>query len=255
MTNRSTATPAITIPRGALMTSTVDQADAVVADTQSTVSTASATRRPVKPQLRGWLHAAVTPLAVAAGIVLIAHASTRAERIGDVIYLVAAVLLFGTSALFHRYNWGSFGHGLLRRLDHSNIYIFIAASYTPYALTLLSGASRDWLLTLIWGAAVIGLLFRTFWLSAPRWLYTLMYVLMAASAAGWLPSFLADTGPGIFTLILGSGVLYAIGAVVYAFKWPNPAPRWFGFHEVFHACTVAAFAIQYVALSVLARTP
>ncbi|MBO0811769.1 MAG: hemolysin III family protein [Microlunatus sp.] len=225
------------------MTSTVDQAVAAAA------RPAVAPR--LRPYLRGWLHAAVTPPAGAAGIVMITRASTAAGRTGDVIFVAAAMLLFGTSALFHRYHWGPIGHGLLRRLDHSNIYLFIAASYTPYALCLLSGASRAWLLTLIWSAAVVGLLFRTVWLSAPRPLYTVMYVVMAGSAAGWLPEFLAGTGPGIFTLILGSGILYAVGAAVYAFKWPDPSPRWFGFHEVFHACTIAAFAVQCLAMSLV----
>lgn len=207
-----------------------------------------------KPRLRGWLHAVATPVALAAGLLVTAHAGSAAGRTGGVIFLVASVLLFGTSALFHRYNWGAAGYSLLRRIDHSNIYLFIAASYTPYALCLLTGASRGWLLTLIWSAAVAGLLFRTLWLSAPRWLYTLMYVLMAASAAGWLPQFLAQTDAGIFTLILGSGIVYAIGAVVYAFRWPDPSPRWFGYHEVFHACTVAAFGVQLIAISVVTAT-
>lgn len=239
------------------MTSNVDrpQADTVAAtapyDLGVPATGAVAAARLVKPRLRGWLHALVTPLVLVAGIVLVGHAPTAAGRAGGLIFLTAAVLLFGISALFHRYDWGTFGFGLLRRLDHSNIYIFIAASYTPYALCLLSGASRDWLLTLVWSAALLGLLFRTFWMSAPRWLYTLMYVVMGCSAAGWLPEFLADTGPGIFALMIGGGILYVIGAVVYAFRRPDPWPHWFGYHEVFHSCTIAAFALHYSAISIV----
>ncbi|GAB3923285.1 DNA-binding protein [Microlunatus endophyticus] len=208
--------------------------------------------RLVKPRMRGWLHAGVTPAACVAGLILVTHTTSSAARAGSLIFLASAVLLFGTSAVFHCRNWNPPSYRLLRRIDHSNIYLFIAASYTPYALCLLSGASRGWLLTLVWTAAVAGLLFRTLWLSAPRWLYTLMYGVMGLSAAAWLPQFLPDVGPGIFAMMLGSGFVYSVGAVVYAVRWPNPAPRWFGYHEVFHACTVAAFALQYVALSAVA---
>lgn len=238
------------------MTSTVDQprADVVTSSLHGlpgTTADPTAAVRPAKPRLRGWLHAAFTPLAGVAGIALVRHAPTDAGRVGGTIFLIAAVLLFGTSALFHRYNWGTFGFGFLRRLDHSNIYLFIAASYTPYALCLLSDASRGWMLTLIWSAAIVGLLFRTCWLSAPRWLYTLMYVVMACSAAGWLPEFLSHAGPATFGLILAGGLLYAAGAFVYAFRWPDPSPRWFGFHEVFHSCTIVAFVVQYFAVSMV----
>jgi hemolysin III len=212
---------------------------------------AEAAVRMVKPRLRGWLHAAITPLACAAGIVLICLAPTTYGKVGGAVFLAAALMLFGTSALFHRFNWGVTGIGILRRLDHSNIYLFIAASYTPFALCLLSGHSQALLLTLIWGAAVLGLLFRTFWLSAPRWLYTALYVVVGCSPIGWMPQFAAHGGPAAFTLILIGGGLYVVGALVYAFKWPDPSPRWFGFHEVFHSCTIGAFVSHYIAISLV----
>ncbi|SDS22757.1 PAQR family membrane homeostasis protein TrhA [Microlunatus soli] len=207
--------------------------------------------RLVKPRLRGWLHAAITPLACAAGIVLICLAPTAAGKVGGAVFLAAALLLFGTSALFHRFNWGVTGVGILRRLDHSNIYLFIAASYTPFALGLLEGRSQTLLLVLIWGAAVLGLFFRTFWLSAPRWLYTLLYVVVGLSPAGWMPQFAAHGGPAVFTLILVGGGLYVAGAIIYATKRPDPSPRWFGFHEVFHSCTIGAFVSHYIAISMV----
>jgi len=209
----------------------------------------------LKPRLRGWLHVAATPVALAAGLLVAGHVTSAAGRTGALIFLVSSVLLFGISGLFHRFNWSVATYRLLRRIDHSNIYLFIAASYTPYALCLLSGASRASLLALVWTTAVAGLLFRTLWLSAPRRLYTLMYVLMAGSAAGWLPQFLHQTNIGIFSLMLGSGVAYVIGAVVYAFRWPDPSPRWFGYHEVFHSCTVAAFVLQLIAMSLVITAP
>lgn len=205
----------------------------------------------VKPKLRGWLHAAVTPLGCAAGIVLVCLAPTAAGKVGGAVYLAATLLLFGTSALFHRFDWGATTRGVLRRLDHANIYIFIAASYTPFALLLLERQSTIWLLSLIWGAALLGLLFRTFWLSAPRWLYTTLYVITGISPVGWMPAFLQGSGPAVFTLILAGGACYILGAVIYGLKRPDPWPRWFGFHELFHSCTIAAFVSHYIAISMV----
>jgi hemolysin III len=126
----------------------------------------------VKPRLRGWLHAAMAPIALAAGIVLVCLAATPAAIVGAAVFLAASVLLFGTSGIYHRGTWEPRVHTVLRRMDHSNIYVFIAATYTPLALILLDGSARVILLTVIWAAALGGLFFRLFWLSAPRWLYT-----------------------------------------------------------------------------------
>jgi hemolysin III len=209
----------------------------------------------VKPHLRGWLHAAMTPLAAAAGIVLICLAPTASGKAGGAIYLAASLLLFGTSAIYHRGSpWGPRGEAVLRRMDHANIYVFIAATYTPLALQLLTGTSRVLLLTVVWTAALAGLLFRLFWLSAPRWLYTALYLLMGWAAVGWLGQFYAAGGAVVLVLILLGGLLYTGGAVVYALKRPNPWPTWFGFHEIFHACTILAFICHYIAISIVTYT-
>jgi hemolysin III len=205
----------------------------------------------VKPKLRGWLHAGATPVALAAGIVLISLAPTDLGKLGGAVFLAASVLLYGTSGIYHRRSWGSRGEAVLRRMDHANIYVFIAATYTPFALMMLDGSSRTALLTLIWGAAVLGLLFRLFWLSAPRWLYTLLYLAMGWAAVGWFGQFYTAGGPAVLALILVGGAFYTFGAVVYGLKRPNPSPRWFGFHEIFHACTLAAFVAHYVAISLV----
>jgi hemolysin III len=205
----------------------------------------------VKPRLRGWLHAAATPLALAAGVVLIALAPTELGKLGGAVFLAASVLLYGTSGLYHRGSWGRRGEAVLRRLDHANIYVFIAATYTPFGLMMLHGTSRASLLILIWTAAVAGLLFRLFWLGAPRWLYTVLYLAMGWAAVGWFGQFYTSGGPLVFTLILLGGLFYTFGAIVYARKRPNPSPRWFGFHEIFHACTLAAFAAHYTAISLV----
>lgn len=207
--------------------------------------------RQLKPKLRGWLHAGVTPLAVAAGIVLLVLAPTGLGQVGAAIFLAASVLLFGTSGVYHRFSWGTRGEAILRRMDHANIFVFIAASYTPMALMMLTGSSRTLLLSLVWGAAVLGLLFRLFWLQAPRALYTVLYLLVGWASVGWLQAFYVSGGPAVLTLILVGGLFYTFGATVYGLKRPNPSPRWFGFHEIFHACTIVAFACHYVAISLV----
>ena len=202
----------------------------------------------VKPKLRGWLHAGAAPLALAAGIVLVSLAPTAVGRLGGAVFLAASVLLFGTSGVYHRGTWRQPWEGVLRRLDHANIYVFIAASYTPLGLLLLTGSSRVVLLSMIWAAALGGMIFRLCWLSAPRWLYTALYLVMGWAAVAWLGAFLAAGGPLVLALILAGGAFYTAGAVVYGRRRPNPSPAWFGFHEIFHACTIAGFACHYAAI-------
>jgi len=202
----------------------------------------------VKPRLRGWLHAGMAPLALTAGIVLISLAATPAGVVGGAIFLTASVLLFGTSGVYHRGTWGALGQAILRRMDHSNIYVFIAATYTPLALILLDGASRVTLLVLIWSAALGGLFFRVLWLSAPRWLYTVLYIVMGWAALGWLGAFYHAAGLPVVILIVAGGICYTLGAIVYARKRPDPSPAWFGYHEIFHVGTIAGFVCHYVAI-------
>lgn len=207
------------------------------------------TVRPLKPKLRGWLHAGWTPLALIGGLILVIGAPTSNGRIGGAVFLAGSLLLFGTSAIYHRFGWGDRATAVLRRMDHSNIFVFIAATYTPLALLLLQGRSRVLLLTLVWVAGVLGLLFRVLWLSAPRWLYTVLYLVMGWAAVGWLNQFLANGGPLIFSLIVAGGLCYSLGAVVYGRKRPDPSPRWFGFHEIFHSFTILGSGCHYAAIA------
>ena len=154
-----------------------------------------------------------------------ALAATPAGVIGGAVFLTASVLLFGTSGVYHRGTWGTRGDAILRRMDHSNIYVFIAATYTPLALILLDGTSRVILLTLIWSAALGGLFFRLFWLSAPRWLYTALYLVMGWAALGWLGAFYRAAGSTVVILIMAGGVCYTFGAVVYGRKRPESLPH------------------------------
>ena len=202
----------------------------------------------VKPKLRGWLHAAITPLALAAGIVLIVLSPTLSTRVGSAIFAGSALLLFAVSAIYHRGTWSPRTHAVLRRIDHSNIFLLIAGSYTPFTLILLDGQERTVLLVIVWTGAILGVLFRIFWMHAPRWIYTPIYV-----ALGWVAIFYAGDfsagGAAVITLIAVGGGLYTLGGVVYGFKKPDPFPTWFGFHEVFHTLTIAAFVCHYVAAS------
>lgn len=208
----------------------------------------------VRPRLRGWLHAGLFPLVVIAGLVLVAATPTARGRTGVAIFVGTACLLFGTSALYHRGRWTPGVHTILRRLDHANIFLIIAGTYTAFALTLLPQAQATVLLWTMWIGAAAGVIFKVVWVGAPRWLSTPLYV-----ALGWVALFyiqpLYHFGGGlVIGLIAAGGVLYTLGALVYGFKRPDPSPRWFGFHEIFHAFTVAAFVAHFAAASIAVAT-
>ncbi|GAA2129117.1 hemolysin III family protein [Nocardioides bigeumensis] len=210
----------------------------------------------VKPRLRGWLHLAIVPLTLAAGIVLISLSPTTATRVASAVFTASALLLFGVSAIYHRGTWSPRLHHFWKRFDHANIFVLIAGSYTPFSLILLDGTERVVMLSAVWTAAVLGVLFRVFWVDAPRWLYLPIYIGMGWAAVFFLPGFIdgaagLGVGVGVATLVLvaSGGVLYTLGGVVYGFKRPDPWPQWFGFHEVFHSFTILAFMTHYVGVS------
>jgi hemolysin III len=203
----------------------------------------------VKPKLRGWLHAAISPLALAAGIVLVALSPTLATKVGSGMFAGTALLLFTVSGIYHRGNWSRRTWEVLRRFDHANIFLLIAGSYTPFAITLLDGSAQVGLLVLVWGGAILGVAFRILWIDAPRWLYVPIYF-----ALGWAAIFYADDfsagSNSVIVLVAVGGGLYTLGGLVYGLKRPNPFPTWFGFHEIFHTLTIAAFVCHYVAASI-----
>lgn len=188
------------------------------------------------------------PVSVVAGIVLVTTATTQEGRVTSAIFATTAALLFGTSALFHRGSWSPRVKGLLRRMDHSNIYLIIAGSYTPFAVLALPPDKGRTLLVIVWVGALAGVAFRVFWVGAPRWLYTTLYVVIGWVAIIYLPDLIDGAGVTAVVLIVVGGVLYSLGAVVYGMKRPNPWPEWFGFHEVFHSLTIAAFVAHYAAV-------
>jgi hemolysin III len=203
----------------------------------------------VKPRLRGWLHAATAPLALAAGLVLVALSPTPSTRLGSTVFAASALALFTASATMHRGRWSPRTGLWLRRLDHSSIFLLIAGSYTPFTLLLLHGSDRTTLLSIAWGGAALGILFRMFWTGAPRWLYTPVYIALGWAAVFYFPAFFREASTAVLTLMVVGGLLYTIGGLVYGFRRPDPSPHWFGFHEVFHTLTIVAFATHYVGVS------
>lgn len=201
-----------------------------------------------KPRLRGWFHAVIFPFAVIAAAALVVTASTVEGQVASAVFGVTAALLFGVSALLHRGTGSPRVEDVLRRFDHANIYLIIAGTYTPFAVLALPTDQGRTLLLIVWSGAIAGVVMRVFWTSAPRWLTTFLYVVVGWVAVFYLPGLIDGAGVFAVTLIIAGGVLYTIGAVVYATKRPNPSPQWFGFHEVFHTFTVAAFIAHYIAV-------
>jgi len=210
----------------------------------------------VKPRLRGWLHLGMFPIALVGGLVLVVISDRAAVRTATAVFTVSAALLFGISAIYHRGTWGPRLGGVLKRFDHSNIYLIIAGTYTPFAVTLLPADQARTLLTVIWGAAIAGVVFRVVWTSAPRWLYTALYIALGWAAVFYVVPFWRSGGPLIGALIALGGLLYTAGGIIYGAKRPNPSPRWFGFHEVFHAFTLGGFAAHFAAIALaIVATP
>ncbi|RAN76553.1 hemolysin III [Bacillus sp. SRB_336] len=204
----------------------------------------------VKPSWRGWLHAGAAPVVLVAGLALVLLAPGTTAKVTAAIYTGTGVLLFGTSALYHLVNWRPPAKLLLKRFDHSNIMLVIAGSYTPLSALMLPPPTATLLLWLIWTGAVLGVLFRVVWVGAPRWLYVPIYVLLGITALFFLPQFWAAGAVPTLLICLG-GVFYIAGAVIYGVKRPNFSVRHFGFHELFHALTVAGFASHFVAVALV----
>jgi len=200
-----------------------------------------------KPKLRGIVHLVMSPLSLVAGLILITLANELRGRITLGIFTLTAVTLFTCSALYHRVAWNDKNKAIWRRIDHSNISILIAGTYTPFAVYLLQPSQTKALLIVAWGGAILISLLRIFWLSAPRWLYVAGYISLGWAAVFYMPAFFNSGGVAIFILILTGGLLYSAGGVIYALKKPNFSISWFGFHELFHALTAAAFICHFVA--------
>jgi hemolysin III len=208
----------------------------------------------VKPTWRGWIHAGTFPLAIAAGIVLICLADGLAAKLSSAVFMLTSLLLFGISAVYHRFNWKPSTLAVFRRIDHSNIFLLIAGTYTPLAITALPFPKNVILLSIIWGGTVLGIAFRIFWLKAPRWLYVALYILLGWGAILYIGD-LTAANVATMVLVLVGGLFYTVGAVFYGLKRPNPKRGVFGFHELFHSCTVLAFLCHWTAILLLVLHP
>jgi hemolysin III len=203
----------------------------------------------IKPRWRGWIHTFAAPLALIAGIILVVVAPTPDRKVASAIYAATGVLLFGISAVYHRGSWSPRVRMVLKRLDHTNIMLVIAGSYTPLAWSLLERPKAVLLLWVIWSGAILGVLFRLVWTHAPRWLYVPIYIALGCGALFYLPEFFAASLPAAILICVG-GVLYITGAVFYALRKPNISYEHFGYHELFHALTVVAFAAHFIAIAI-----
>lgn len=203
---------------------------------------------PAKPLARGWIHTVMAPLAAALGAVLVVAAPTAAARIAVAVFAFTTVLLFTVSAIYHRGTWAPGPMATLRRLDHANIFLVIAGTYTPLAVTLLPARTAAILLAVVWAGALAGIGARVFWLHAPRWFYVPVYVALGWVAVWFLPSFHAAGGPAVVWLVIAGGLGYTLGALAYGFRWPDPSPRYFGYHEIFHVGTVIGYVCHAAAV-------
>ncbi|MBO0979254.1 hemolysin III family protein [Microbacterium sp. SD291] len=208
----------------------------------------------IKPTWRGWLHAVTFPVAIVAGVVLIVLAEGAAAKWSAVVFMASSLLLFGNSALYHRFDWSPKVKVILKRIDHANILLLIAGTYTPLATLALPPEKGALLLVLVWSGALLGILFRVFWINAPRWLYVALYLLLGWAAVMYIVD-LMNANFAMMVLVIVGGLLYTAGAIVYALKKPNPWPGRFGFHEIFHACTVLAFLCHWTACLLIALAP
>jgi hemolysin III len=206
----------------------------------------------VRPRLRGWIHFYCAAVAFVAGSALVTVSWAVASRLAGhatLAYTLAIVAMFGVSATYHRVQWGSdVARAWMRRLDHSMIYVFIAGTYTPFARLDMPRPTGHVVLAIVWGAALAGIALTLFWPLAPRWLSVVLYLLLGWVGVWYTGLILHNAGVAATVLLGTGGVLYSLGAVVYALRRPDPWPKTFGYHEVFHACTAIAAVCHFVAV-------
>ncbi|MGC4865753.1 PAQR family membrane homeostasis protein TrhA [Micromonospora sp. DT53] len=204
-----------------------------------------------KPRMRGWLHTYAFFVALVCGIVLCSIAATRpgwAPLVSCLIYSLTVCGLFGTSALYHRRVWSERGYQVMRRMDHSMIFVFIAGTYTPLCAMLLAPRPATVMLALVWGGALAGVAVKVVWLHAPRWVSAPLYLALGWVAVAMLPEILHGGGVAALVLLIIGGAIYSVGAVFYALRRPNPWPTVFGHHEFFHSCTLLAALCHHIAI-------
>jgi hemolysin III len=204
----------------------------------------------VKPRLRGVSHQWAFFVSCAIGAALVAAAPSGTPRLAATIYAVSVAVLFGVSALYHRITWASAAaRRWMRRLDHSAIFVLIAGTYTPFALLVLDGPIATVILVVVWAGALGGILLKLVWIDAPKLITAIVYVALGWVAVAAFPDLIDELGLTGTALVVAGGLLYTAGALVYAFKRPDPVPTVFGYHEVFHALVIVAAALQYAVVA------
>jgi hemolysin III len=212
--------------------------------------TSSGTLSLTKPRLRGVSHQWAFFVSLALGAALVAAAPGGQPRLAAAIYALSVAALFGTSALYHRITWASqAARRWMRRLDHSMIFFLIAGTYTPFALLVLDGDLATVILIVVWAGALAGVLMKLVWIDAPKALVAVTYIMLGWVAIAAFPAMIERLGVTASTLVAVGGLLYTLGALVYAFQRPDPVPRVFGYHEVFHALVILAAALQYAVIA------
>ncbi|USR79194.1 PAQR family membrane homeostasis protein TrhA [Arcanobacterium pinnipediorum] len=201
-----------------------------------------------KPFMRGWIHAVTAPLALANGILLTLWAPNGGVKIAALVFLATSFFLFANSGFYHIGTWSPRVENTLRRIDHANIFLMIAGTYTPLSVLLLDATDQLTLLLIVWGGAIAGSFMHIFWHNSPRWINVPLYVALGWAAIWYLPSFWVYGSPAIVWLVLAGGISYTVGALCYAFRWPNPWPNSWGFHEFFHLGTLGGFVCHVVAI-------
>lgn len=205
---------------------------------------------PPPPRLRGALHLATLPVAVLAGLVLVLAADGGRARIGAAVYALGLAGMLTASAVYHRARLTEAARRVARKVDHAMIFVLIAATGTPFALLVLESPVSIALLAITWGGALVGVVLTVGWPGSPRWVRTLAYLTVGWAGVAAFPA-LASVSGGALALLVAGGVLYTLGALVYAAGRPDPLPRVFGFHEVFHTFVVAAAALHFAAVGVV----
>jgi hemolysin III len=206
-----------------------------------------------RPLLRGLFHQYAFFAAVGAGVTLVALAEGGRARFACAVYAASLAAMFGASAVYHRVRWRSLrARAWARRVDHSTIFLFIAGTYTPFALLAFTGVVPAIVLACVWTGAVLGVALNMSWIDAPKWVTSPVYLLVGWVGVIAAPQLFTEVNLASAVLVVVGGVLYTLGALTYATRWPDPFPATFGFHEVFHVLVVAAAVTQFVAVSLVA---
>jgi hemolysin III len=216
----------------------------------STTATRIGTELSLKPRLRGVLHQWAFFVSVIGGAVLVVAAPAGRATLATGIYALSVSALFGVSALYHRITWTSAeARRWMRRLDHTMIFFLIAGTYTPFCLLVLDGTLATAILCAVWGGALAGIVLNLVWIDSPKWVTAVVYVSVGWVAIIAFPDLTSELGVMAIVLLALGGLLYTLGAVVYARKKPDPSPAVFGYHEIFHALVIAAAALQYAVIA------